>query len=482
MKSTRGNLIYLIFIVFVASLGGFLFGYDTGVISGCNDLLTEQFTLTKPVLGFVDASAILGCIVGAIVAGWLADHFGRKPVLVISAVLFFYAAFGSMLPEWALGGLKLGGEGNQSTIHLLIFARFTGGIGVGIASMISPLYLAEISPPKIRGALVAYYQLAITLGMLSSYFANAIIHKYASSVVWPEGTMQQFFPFILSETWRAMFGAGMIPAFIFFLLVFFAPESPRWLCLKGLLDRAGKTLIKINGKEVANQEIVAIQKSFAEEKGSFSELLTPKLFVALVIGFLLPIIGQFSGINAILYYGPTIFKNIGMETRMSLNGQAFLGIVNFLCTFIAIAAVDRVGRRPLIFWGTLGLILSLIWAGINALSGVTGVYLVMLPFVLFIACFAFSLGPLPWIVISEIFPPRIRGQAMSVGVFAVWMGCYLVTQFFPILDENIGQGYTFFIFAFLVSSAIPLVVFLIPETKGKSLEEIQEYWENRGRK
>jgi len=486
MSSQRGDFFYLTQLTFVASLGGFLFGFDTGVISGCTDQLTAQFALTDWGLGFVSSSAILGCILGALTAGLAADYFGRKPVLAFAAVLFSYAAFASMLPEYALGGVPLGHDVSESTVRLLIVARFVGGVGIGISSMVCPLYLAEISPARVRGAKISYYQLAIVTGMVITYFTNALIHHYATArleSLTSTPLENTFFNFIFfTESWRGKFGVGLLPAFLFFILVFFTTESPRWLCMKGKIDQARRIFTRIDGENMANEEIVAVEKVLSEESGTFFELFEPKFRIALIVGFFLPLLGQFSGINAIMYYGPAIFVNAGMGIANAFQSQVLIGIINVVCTFIAILLVDRLGRRPLIFWGTIGLMVSLLWGGINALCGVGSGLLIVVPFLLFVACFAFSLGPLPWIVIAEIFPTRIRGQAMSIGIFAIWFGCFLVTQLFFTMQSTFGQGYTLLIFMGLVSLTIPLVLFLIPETKGKTLEEIQEHWNRISKK
>ena len=475
MSSSRGSFFYLIQLTFIASLGGFLFGYDTGVISGCQSQLETQFSLTKAALGFVTGAAILGCLVGALIAGWLSDHWGRKPVLFLSAILFFYCGFGTMLPEYALGGLSLNADRTQSTIDLLIFSRFVGGIGIGIASMVCPLYLAEISPSRIRGATIAYYQLAITTGMLVCYFANYQIHEI--SLQYLSDQTQIANPFLnyifVEESWRAKFGAQIVPAILFLFMIFLTPESPRWLCIKGKVEQARRIFTKIDGS-AAVEEIAAVEKMLrSEEKGTIFELFTKKYYIALIIGIFLPMLGQFSGVNAIHYYGPTIYEKAGLGNSFQI--QFYIGIVNVLCTFGAIMLVDRIGRRPLIFWGTIGIMISLLWAGMNFLCDVSTGWMIVAPFVFFVGCFAFSIGPLPWIIISEIFPARIRGQAASVGTFSIWLGCFMVAQFFPILQE-LSTALTFFVFAILVSFIIPLVVFLIPETKGKTLEEIQTHW------
>ncbi len=459
-SSSRGSRFYLAVVSVVAALGGFLFGFDTAVISGCVGFLQDQFSLTEWTKGYVVSSALVGCICGAAVAGWMSDRFGRRRVLMLSALLFFVSALGCMVPP---------------DIPTLVAARSIGGLGIGIASMLSPLYLSEISPFHVRGALVAMYQLAITVGILVAYFSNAAIIALGPSIADLGGS--EFLQWaVAAEPWRAMFGAAAVPAAAFMLLLFAVPESPRWVFQRGDEQAARQILARVSGPEEAEREIGEIRQALAQEAGSLSELFTPAYRGALAIGILLPLFSQVSGINAIIYYGPDLLEKAGFRLSESLGGQVIVGLVNSLFTCVAIFFVDRVGRRPLILVGTAGLVMSLAWIGLSFWFEVTSGWLVLAPILMFIACFAFSLGPLPWIIISEIFPTRIRGRAMSVGTFTIWAGCLAVAQTFPTLLERLGPSPTFWLYAVLVFPAIPVTLLLLPETKGRTLEEIDEAW------
>lgn len=458
--TSRGSRVYLAVVCTVAALGGFLFGFDTAVISGCIGFLEGQFGLDEWGSGYVVSSALIGCICGAAAAGWLSDRFGRRRVLMLSAVLFFVSAIGCVIPQ---------------DVPTLILARWIGGLGVGIASMLSPLYISEICPARIRGALVAMYQLAITVGILAAYFSNAAIVDLGQSAgdTLSNGTWHWI---IVAEPWRAMFGTEAIPAAAFFLLLIAVPESPRWLFQRGDESEARRIITRVSGSAEADREVEEIRKVLAQEQGSLLELLTPAYRVALLIGILLPLFSQVSGINAIIYYGARILDTAGFQLNESLGGLVIIGIANTVFTCIAILSVDRLGRRPLILWGTAGIVVSLVWTGLMFHFNATTGWLVLAPILMFIACFAFSLGPLPWIIISEIFPTRIRGRAMSVGTFTIWVGCLAVAQTFPALLERLGPSPTFWLYAVLVFPAIPVTLMLLPETKGRTLEEIEEAW------
>ena len=442
----------------VASLGGFLFGFDTAVVSGTVALLRKQYSLTGSMEGWVVSCALYGCVLGALVAGILSDRFGRKKVFILAAILFLVSAIASAMPD---------------TIPSLIVARSIGGVGVGIASMLSPLYLAELSPAAIRGRMVALYQLAIALGILCAHFSNVLVHTYAASWANFVGPYSER---IFTEPWRAMFATEAIPAAMFLLLMFFVPESPRWLVLRKKMDAAKRILGKILGEPKASDEVITIEKAASEEEGTIWELFTPRYRIALIIGIFLPLFGQLSGINAIMYYGPSIFEKAGLQFGDSLGGQVVIGTINVLFTFIAILTVDRLGRRPLILIGTAGLLLSLLGCSLIYHFDIQSSILIVLPFALFVTFFAFSLGPLPWIVISEIFPNHVRGRAMSLGTFTIWTGCIIVTQSFPLLTKTFGVSTVFGLYFILLIPCIPFIYYLLPETKGKSLETIQAEW------
>jgi len=455
----RAHAGYLAVVCFIAALGGFLFGFDTAVISGTVGYLKKQFALGALMEGWVVTSALIGCILGASTAGTLSDRFGRKRVLLLSAVLFLVSALACMTPE---------------SVPLLVAARLVGGLGVGVASMLSPMYISELSPAHLRGRLVALYQLAITIGILVAYFSNAALQRLAAHVLeqMPSGFWRLAF---VDEVWRAMFGVEALPAILFLGLLLVVPESPRWLAKQGRDAEARDILSRVVGPDEAAREMVAIREAISHESGSILQLFRPGLRVALLIGILLPLFSQISGINVIIYYGPTIFEDAGFQLSESLGGQVVIGIINVTFTFVAIALVDRFGRKPLLYFGVAGLVLSLSGVGSMFFLEITSGPLLLGLFFVYIACFAFSLGPVPWIVISEIFPTRIRGRAMSVGTFTIWAGCTSVALTFPWLRENLGPAGAFWLYALLVAPALPFVWLVVPETKGRTLEEIGDW-------
>lgn len=440
---------YVIMISVVAAIGGLLFGYDTAVIAGAIGSIQTKFQLTPALTGWAASSAIWGCIIGVIFAGVLSDKFGRKKVLILSAILFAISAVGSSIP---------------SNLTQFVLARLVGGFGVGIASMLSPMYISEIAPAKIRGTLVTLYQLAIVLGINLIYFINLKIAA-AGDAQWN-----------LDTGWRIMLGSEVIPALLFFVLLLFIPESPRWLISKGKTNDATAILEKLNGREKATTLLNEIQESFKEEKGSIKELFKPGLRIAMVVGMFLALFSQITGINAIIYYAPEIFKSVGFGTDSAMFQTVIIGVVNTIFTFVAIAYIDKYGRRTLLLWGITGMIICLGGVGLIFYFELSaGPWLLM--FILgFIASFAMSLGPIPWVLISEIFPTKIRGIAMSISVLMVWIGVVLITQLTPMLLDSVGGAFTFWIFMF---NAIILIIFtykMIPETKGKTLEEIGKMW------
>jgi MFS transporter, SP family, arabinose:H+ symporter len=450
-------------LAIIASLGGFLFGYDTAVISGTIRFVTEQFHLSASGTGWYVSSALLGCLIGVAFAGILSDHYGRKKVLLLSALFFGLSAIGC---AFALGFVDL------------VIYRLAGGLGIGIASMISPLYISELSPAARRGRLVALYQFAITIGILSSYFCNAgLLNLSQSGFLF--GTTGIFHKIMVSEVWRIMLGTSFIPAFSFLLLLLFVPESPRWLVLKGETGKAFSILDRIMSHQQSAEEIKQIQSNLEAEPGGFALILKGNFRLPLVIGITLAFLTQVSGINVIIYYGPKILEEAGIPISKALGGQVIIGIVNVLFTLIAIWKIDQLGRRPLLLAGVAGIISSLIIIGLLFYFNSTNTILLLCFILIFIGCFAFSYGPVIWVLLSEIFPMKIRGKAMSLATFSLWIGTALVGQFTPILLEGIGPAGTFWLFAVLTSPAIFLAIKVIPETKGRSLEEIERYWMNK---
>lgn len=459
MDNNRGSFLYLFLACGVAALGGLLFGFDTAVISGAEGPVAALFQLSEFMEGWIVASALVGCLFGAAVAGVLADRFGRKKTLLLAAVLFVLCSLGSAVPTqpW----------------HLVV-ARIVGGMGIGIASMLSPMYIAEISPARLRGALVSTYQLAITVGIMMAYFSNcglAYLAKHAPSFyVGP--TVQWIF---VDQVWRGMLLAGVLPAAVLFLLLFFVPESPRWLTKKGRGAAALEILGRINGPARAASEMDEIKQTLAQETGRFRELFTPKVRTALWIGMLLPFLSQVCGINVIIYYGPKVLEHAHISADVSLLWQVMFGTVNVAATLAAIFTVDKLGRKPLLLVGIAGVGLMLVLSGLMFALSAPPIAMIIV-FACFLACFNFSYGPVCWIIIAEIFPTAIRGRAMSMCVFSLWAGCNLVALTFPAALSKYGAAWTFWLYAMTIPAALLLVLFRVPETKGKTLEQIEKTW------
>lgn len=445
---SKASQAFVIKVSVVAALGGLLFGYDTAVIAGVVGFLQEKFELSSTMVGWAASSAIWGCVLGAACAGYLSDRFGRKKVLILTAVFFFISALGAAIPR---------------NLTEFVIARFIGGVGVGAASMLSPLYISEIAPSHIRGRLVSLYQLAIVIGINLIYFVNFKIAE-SGNEAWN-----------VDMGWRYMLGSEMIPALLFLILLFIVPESPRWLVKKRRVTEATDILTRVNGKEKANALIVEIETALMQESGTIKEIFGKGLRMALVIGMVLALFSQITGINAIIYYAPEIFKSIGFGAESAFLQTVTIGVINTLFTFVAIGLIDKLGRRNLLIYGISGMIVSLIGVIICFHFGITGPWLLI--FILgFIACFASSLGPIPWVLISEIFPTKTRGVAMSFCTLILWVGVIFITQFTPVLLESFGGAFTFGIF--LLNSII-LLVFVklkVPETKQRTLEEIEQSW------
>jgi len=443
------NLKYVYFVSAIAALGGLLFGYDTAVIAGAIGFLEIKFQLSPAMTGWAASSAIWGCVIGAMGTGYMSDKFGRKKILIVTAVLFAISAIGSAVP---------------ANLEQFVAARLLGGIGVGAASMLSPLYISEISPAEKRGMLVTLYQLAIVIGINVIYFVNLLI---AAS-----GTEQ----WNIDMGWRYMLGSEIIPSVLFLVALFFVPESPRWLASKNRNNEAMKILEKVNGKARATEVMNEIRNTLRQEQGTISELFAPGLRTAMIIGIFLALFSQITGINAIIYYAPEIFKSVGFGTDSALLQTVIIGVTNTLFTFVAIRFIDRLGRRKLLLWGVSGMAICLFGVGIVFYFGLSSGPLLLLFILGFIASFASSLGPIPWVIISEIFPTKTRGIAMSFATLTLWIGVVLITQLTPILLKSAGGAATFWIFGM---NAVVLLIFtykMIPETKGRTLEEIEHYW------
>jgi SP family arabinose:H+ symporter-like MFS transporter len=456
-KNETSN-VYLYLVCLVAALGGFLFGFDTAVISGTVSLVKHDFSLNAINEGWFVSCALLGCIIGVSCSGKLSDKYGRKVVLIISAVLFLASALGCML---------------SGSFTILIIFRLIGGLGIGVASMVSPLYISEFSPSRFRGMMVSLYQLALTVGIVLAYFSNAYLVNHASDTFVNESLGKIF----SAEVWRSMLGLGALPAVVFLICLFLVPESPRWLLLKGQEQRAKAILIKIDGAKAAKKEIDAFNSlGDNNDEGSLKELFTPIYRRALWIGLLLPFLSQVCGINAVIYYGPRILEQAGFTLNNALGGQVTIGLVNVAFTFVAIFTIDKWGRRPLLFAGIGGAVISLVIIGALFGLGITSGPWILIFILAFIACFAFSFGPVCWVVVGEIFPNAIRGKAMAVATLSLWVGNFLVGQLTPLMLEGLGSSWTFWLFALCCSPALWLTWKLIPETKGRSLENIEAHW------
>jgi SP family arabinose:H+ symporter-like MFS transporter len=456
-KEAKMSNTYLYFVCLVAALGGFLFGFDTAVISGTVSLVKHDFSLNAVSEGWFVSCALLGCIIGVSCSGKLSDKYGRKIVLIISAVLFLASALGCMLSD---------------SFTTLILFRLIGGLGIGVASMVSPLYISEFSPSRFRGMMVSLYQLALTIGIVLAYFSNAYLSNHAADT-FDSASLGKIFS---ADVWRGMLGLGTLPAGIFLISLFLVPESPRWLLLKGQDQKAMAILVRIDGAESARKEVEAFNSLGHNDEGSLRELFTPIYRRALWIGLLLPFLSQVCGINAVIYYGPRILEQAGFTLNNALGGQVTIGLVNVVFTFVAIFTIDKWGRRPLLFAGIGGAVFSLIIIGALFGLGITSGPWILIFILAFIACFAFSFGPVCWVVVGEIFPNAIRGKAMALATLSLWVGNFLVGQLTPLMLEGLGSSWTFWLFALCCSPALWLTWRLIPETKGRSLENIEAYW------
>ncbi|HET7104545.1 MAG TPA: D-xylose transporter XylE [Terracidiphilus sp.] len=469
---------YVVLLTLIATLGGLLFGYDTAVINGAVGSLKAYFVdprfanLTNPaqanaansLLGFVVSSALIGCIIGGLMGGWVSTRVGRKRGLIIAAVLFLISALGAAAPEFPFAPIGHGGAAYMS--HFVVY-RILGGIGVGLASMLSPMYIAEIAPPRVRGNLVAWNQFAIIFGMLVIYFVNFGISKAGSGDVW-----------LNSIGWRYMFLSGAIPAGLFLLLLFFVPETPRFLMLKGDEQRARAVLAKLVTHEESEKELAEIRASLnvhhSGKMFSFGASL-------IMIGVLLSVFQQFVGINVVLYYATDIFKGMGMTTNASLFQTIIVGAVNLTFTVVAILTVDHFGRRPLQIIGALVMAVSMIALGTEFWLGGKGMA-ALIAMLVYTAGFAVSWGPVTWVLLSEIFPNQIRGKAMALAVAMQWIANYLVSWTFPILDDNpylvehFRHGFAYWIYGVMGIIAALFVWKVVPETKGRSLEEMEALW------
>jgi MFS transporter, SP family, arabinose:H+ symporter len=438
---------YTILISLVAAFGGLLFGFDIAIFSGIIPFIQPYFKLNDIQLGWTGSSLYIGCIIGTFITGYITDRFGRKIPLLVAAFIF---AFSCIFMGWSNGYFSL------------IIWRIIAGIGVGAASLLSPLYIAEVSPSKIRGKMVSLNQLTIVTGILLAYLSN-------------------YFLADVSNNWRWMFTSGSIPSLVFFVCIFFVPESPRWLIKNGLDEKAKKIIARISNEKSATIEFEEIKEATSGEvKGNFSDLLKKGVRMVVVLGIIIAIFQQISGANAVFFYAPIIFEKAGMDVKDQLFQQLLIGFTNLIFTIVAMQLVDSLGRKKLMLAGSFLMSVWLLIIGLFYYFGFfNGIWLTL--FVLmFIATYAMSLAPVTWVLISEIFPLKIRGQAMSIATGMLWVACFALTFVFPILfGSNNKQGIlsplqNFLLFALINLSYFFFLLFKIPETKGKSLEEIEK--------
>lgn len=470
----KGNLAYVSALTLVATLGGLLFGYDTAVISGTVSSLENFFIVpfglpeaaANSRLGFVVSSALIGCIIGGLSGGIVSLKLGRKKGLILAALLFLISAIGSSMPEMLIRPV---GEGDHTFIYIFVVYRIIGGIGVGMASMLSPMYIAEIAPANIRGKLVSWNQFAIIFGMLVVYFVNYYIATQGD-----DNWLNQI-------GWRYMFASETIPATLFLVLLFFVPETPRYLVLQSNHEKALRVLQKVNGNEVAAKILDDIKSTLSSSKPG--KLFSYGILVVFV-GVALSVFQQFVGINVVLYYAPEIFKNMGSGTDTALLQTIIVGAINLSFTVVAILSVDKFGRKPLQITGALGMAFFMFALGFAFFFQRMG--LGALIFMLgYVACFAMSWGPVTWVLLSEIFPNQIRGRAMAVAVAAQWISNYLVSWTFPMMDKSsflidkFHNGFAYWIYGIMGLLAAWFMWKMVPETKNKTLEEMENLWKKK---
>lgn len=446
---------YLILITFVSAMGGLLFGYDWVVIGGAKPFYEVFFNITDSpsMQGWVMGSAILGCLIGVMVSGSLSDKYGRKPLMVVSSLIFIVAAVGT---------------GICNDLSWFIIYRVLGGIGIGIASNLSPMYIAEVSPANVRGKFVSVNQLTIVIGILAAQIVNWLI---ADPVVVGEDILTSWNG---QMGWRWMFWAGGVPAVIFFIMLFVLPESPRWLSTRNEFDKSEKILARIGGISYAKNEMTALKAAVSEkkEKINYKLLFKGKMPKILLIGIVIAAFQQWCGINVIFNYAQEIFSAAGYGVSDILFNIVITGVTNVIFTIVGMYTVDKLGRRSLLLFGAIGL--ACIYALLGAcyyfqISGIVVLILVMLA----IGCYAMSLAPITWVVISEIFPTRIRGMAMAVSTFSLWTACFVLTYTFPLLNSGLGAYGTFWLYGIICLLGFVFIKKNLPETKGKSLEEIE---------
>lgn len=460
---------YVVFLSVVASIGGILFGYDTAVISGTTDIVASQFGLNEMAKGWYVGCALIGSIIGVLVAGVMSDFLGRKKTMLISALMFSVSAIGCAV---------------CSGMTDLVAYRMIGGFGIGVVSIVSPIYISEVAVPEKRGTLVSLYQLAITVGFLLAYLINYLVLKNADlSLSETDAATRGALPLgdrmFDSEYWRGMLGYETIPDLLFLIVIFFIPESPRWLIVKGRERDAQKVLGRIYGAPEAVMDQIALTKSSiaGEVKSSLSDIFEKGIFKAVLIGSAIAILGQFMGVNAVLYYGPEIFKNAGFANP--LFSTVLVGVVNMLTTVIALLIIDKVGRKTLVWWGVSGMIICLCCIGLYFVLGTLPNWFMLTFFLLYVFCTAISISAVVFVLLSEMYPNRVRGTAMSVAGLFLWVGTYLIGQLTPWMLAHLTPAGTFFLFALMCLPYLFIMWKWVPETTGKSLEEIEAWWKKK---
>ncbi|MGQ4510762.1 sugar porter family MFS transporter [Streptomyces sp. DW26H14] len=437
----------VILITFVTAVGGFLFGFDNGAISGSAGFIQDRFRLGPGGLGWVTSSIIVGCVVGVVIAGRLSDAIGRRKIMLGTSVVFVVGAIGEALAP---------------SSGLLVAARILVGVGIGTETTIAPLYIAEVAPPRVRGRLVSFNQLFNTVGNLVVFTVSALISRMNSDA-WN-----------VSTGWRYTFGIGVVPAVAFFLLLFLVPESPRWLVRAGRRAEALTVLTRISATEDdARAELAAIEEASGAHAARLRDVLAPRFRKTLLIGFGVALFQQITGINAIFYYAPEVFKSAGLGSNDAMSSTVLIGVVLVLATLLSMWLIDKAGRRSLLLVGAVAMTVLLAATGVVFRAPHPDGPLLLALILGYVAFFAVSFGTVTYVVISEIFPTHIRGVAASVATFALWGGNYLVSQFFPVLVSGIGSSSTFFLFSGISLLALVFTAVLVPETKGRSLEEVE---------
>ena len=460
------NTGYMIFLSTVSAIGGILFGYDTAVISGTIGIVTQQFSLDTMQQGWYVGCALIGSIAGACVAGTVSDGIGRKKAMLAAAIFFCFCAIGCA---------------ESAGFSQLVAFRIIGGIGVGFVSIVSPVYISEISVPEKRGTLVSLYQLAVTVGFLAAYLVNYGILHISQTSAFGSGFLDRM---LVDEYWRGMLGSGAVPAILFLVTIFCIPESPKWLVTKGKDQAARNVLGRIypDGDRLDKEFGITRASLGSEEKSGWKELFRPGILKAVLIGSAIAILGQFMGVNAVLYYGPEIFSKAGIAEGDALFSQVLVGIVNMATTVIALFIIDKVGRKQLVYWGVSGMILSLLMTGLYFACGESlglGNTFLLVFFLFYVFCCAISISAVVFVLLSEMYPNSVRGRAMSIAGFSLWIGTYLIGQLTPWMLETLTPAGTFFLFAAMCVPYILIMWKCVPETTGKSLEEIEAYWKNR---